>query len=195
MSLGVALGPDEVDTLRNSPLLYQEFHALAFCSETIRQIDLRNCTKSLSARLTQQRTQVPSLQFLTPILHLLRSGITKCNHLILGGNTLPQSDIEALGKHLALSFSSLTLTLTFHSGDNENRHHPFPRRLLLRPRRPQSARPDDGAYLRACRIARVVIHIRQPRPSFSSCAARTARIYHPDQGAETERQHPGRQQC
>lgn len=96
--LGVALGSEEVEILRNSPLLHQEFHALAFCSETIRQIDLRNCSRSLTS---QHGRHVPSLQFLTPILNLLRSGITKCNRLLLGGNILPQSDIEDLGKNHA----------------------------------------------------------------------------------------------
>lgn len=84
--------------LRISPLLHQEFHALAFCSETVRQIDFRNCTKSLSSRLSQHKDQVPSLQFLTPILSLLRSGITKCNRLIVSGNILPQFDVVDLGK-------------------------------------------------------------------------------------------------
>lgn len=81
--------------LKSSPLLHQEFHALAFCSETIRQIDLRNCSKSLAER----HHNVPSLQFLTPILNLLKSGITKCNRLILSGNILPPADVEGLGKH------------------------------------------------------------------------------------------------
>ncbi|KAL2259165.1 hypothetical protein VTK26DRAFT_7251 [Humicola hyalothermophila] len=89
----IALGPEEVETLRNSPLLHQEFHALAFCSETIRQIDLRNCTKSL---LSRHGPSISSTQLLTPILNLLRSGITKCNRLLLGGNILPPSDIEEL---------------------------------------------------------------------------------------------------
>lgn len=82
-----------------SPVLHQEFHALAFCAETIRQIDLGNCTKSLSSRPpAQQRSQVASLQFLTPILSLLRSGITKCNRLILSGNILPRADVADLGE-------------------------------------------------------------------------------------------------
>ncbi|KAL2019532.1 hypothetical protein VTK56DRAFT_9566 [Thermocarpiscus australiensis] len=90
----VALGPDEVEELRVSPVLQQEFHALAFCSETIRQIDLRNCSRSLSS----YSSNVTSLQFLTPILNLLRSGITKCNRLILSHNILPRSDIENLAE-------------------------------------------------------------------------------------------------
>ena len=94
----VALGHDEIETLRTSPVLHQEFHALAFCSETIRQMDFGNCSRSLSSRLAQDKNQVVSLQFLTPILSLLRSGITKCNRLIVGGNILLQADVDDLGK-------------------------------------------------------------------------------------------------
>ncbi|KAK4249959.1 hypothetical protein C7999DRAFT_39082 [Corynascus novoguineensis] len=94
----IALGPDEIELLRVSPVLHQEFHALAFCSETIRQIDLANCTKSLPTRMAQHKAQVPSIQFLTPILRLLRSGISKCNRLILSGNALPQFDVDDLAE-------------------------------------------------------------------------------------------------
>lgn len=94
----MALGPDEIGILKVSPVLHQEFHALAFCSETIRQMDLGNCSKSFHVQMTQRGNQVPSLQFLTPILRLLRSGITKCNRLIVSGNTLPQFDVDDLGK-------------------------------------------------------------------------------------------------
>lgn len=96
---GVALGHDEIEMLRISPVLHQEFHALAFCSETIRQIDFGNCSKSLSSQLAQHKDQVASLQFLAPILSLLRSGITRCNRLIVSGNILPQADVDDLGKH------------------------------------------------------------------------------------------------
>jgi hypothetical protein len=94
----VALGHDEVEMLRTSPVLHQEFHALAFCSETIRQIDFGNCSRPLLSRLAQDKAQATSLQFLTPILSLLRSGITRCNRLIVGGNILPQADVDDLGK-------------------------------------------------------------------------------------------------
>ncbi|KAH6850100.1 hypothetical protein B0I37DRAFT_413526 [Chaetomium sp. MPI-CAGE-AT-0009] len=95
----VALGPDEIETLRISPVLHQEFHALAFCSEKIRQIDFGNCTKSISSRLAQSNnSQSPGLQFLAPILSLLRSGITKCNRLIVSGNNLPQFDVDDLAE-------------------------------------------------------------------------------------------------
>ncbi|KAL2164110.1 hypothetical protein VTH06DRAFT_3324 [Thermothelomyces fergusii] len=95
----VALGPDEIEMLKASPVLHQEFHALAFCSETIRQMDLGNCSRSFHAQMAQHGNQaVPSLQFLTPILRLLRSGLTKCNRLIVSGNTLPQFDVDDLAE-------------------------------------------------------------------------------------------------
>ncbi|KAJ4304073.1 hypothetical protein N0V88_001683 [Collariella sp. IMI 366227] len=94
----MSLGPDEVEMLRISPVLHQEFHALAFCSETIRQIDLTNCSKTLSTRFAQYKNQIPSLQFLSPLLNLLKTGITKCNRLLLGGNLLTRFDIDDLSE-------------------------------------------------------------------------------------------------
>ena len=123
--------------LRISPVLHQEFHALAFCSETIRQIDLGNCSKSLSPRPAQQRShQVSSLQFLAPILSLLRSGITKCNRLIVSGNILPQADVDDLGKPRGSAVPALmNIQLTSRSRDDECRSPPGLRRVILRPGR------------------------------------------------------------
>jgi hypothetical protein len=94
--LGVTLEADEVQILHQSSLLHQEFHALAFCSETIQQIDFTNCTASVSSRTDTNREAAPFLQFLTPILNLLRSDITKCSHLILSRNSL-RIDLEDIG--------------------------------------------------------------------------------------------------
>ncbi|KAL2270400.1 hypothetical protein VTJ83DRAFT_2584 [Remersonia thermophila] len=91
-----ALKRDEIRILKQSPLLHQEFHALAFCSETVRQIDLSNCSGSLSSRLTMDKASVSDLEFLAPILNLLRIGITKCSRLIVSGNILPLGDIQDL---------------------------------------------------------------------------------------------------
>ncbi|KAK4448540.1 protein NLRC3 [Podospora aff. communis PSN243] len=90
----VTLDADEVEILQQSSLLHQEFHALAFCSETIQQIDFTNCTQSVSSRTDGIREAAPFLQFLTPILNLLRSDITKCSNLILARNPLLRSDLE-----------------------------------------------------------------------------------------------------
>lgn len=80
-----------------APLLHQEFHALAFCSETIRQIDFTGS----AARFSNDNRGVDEptkLEFLTPILTLLRSGSTKCNNLLLSGNVLRKQDVEEIGK-------------------------------------------------------------------------------------------------
>ncbi|KAK4169265.1 hypothetical protein QBC43DRAFT_59377 [Cladorrhinum sp. PSN259] len=91
------IGGEHIEMLRISAVLHQEFHALAFCSGTIRQIDFTNCTASLASRLGNH-DYLPSLQFLTPILSLLRTGNTKCSRLLLGGNALPQFDIDDLAE-------------------------------------------------------------------------------------------------
>ncbi|KAL2137366.1 hypothetical protein VTI74DRAFT_3306 [Chaetomium olivicolor] len=94
----MSLGPEEIEMLRISPVLHQEFHALAFCSETIRQMDLTNCSRSLQMRFAQYKNQIPSLQFLAPLLNLLKTGITKCNRLLIGGNALTRFDIDDLAE-------------------------------------------------------------------------------------------------
>ncbi|KAK3997316.1 hypothetical protein QBC44DRAFT_338764 [Cladorrhinum sp. PSN332] len=91
------IGAEHIEMLRISAVLHQEFHALAFCSGTIRQMDFTNCTASLASRLGNH-DYLPSLQFLTPILSLLRTGNTKCSRLVLAGNMLPQFDIDDLAE-------------------------------------------------------------------------------------------------
>lgn len=88
--------------LRSSPVLHQEFHALAYCSSTIRQIDFTNCTRPVSAHAGHSQNG-RSLEFLAPILNLLRSGATRCNRLLLRGNALSRADIEDLGEFYLLS--------------------------------------------------------------------------------------------
>lgn len=102
---GITLDANEVEILQQSSVLHQEFHALAFCSETIQQVDFSRSPKP--RRRGEDRRDPPSnLQFLTPILTLLRSGITKCNHLILVGNPISQSDLEDIGVFSISSFQS-----------------------------------------------------------------------------------------
>lgn len=99
----MTLSAEEVEMLRISPVLHQEFHALVFCAETIRQIDFTNCSRSLPERLRlKQGGAGPSLQFLTPILSALRSGITKCDRLLVGGNLLPQFDIDDVAETMKM---------------------------------------------------------------------------------------------
>ena len=128
----MTLSPDEIETLRVSPVLHQEFHALAFCSEKIRQIDFGNCSRSLSSRLAQHNGQASTLQFLAPILSLLRSGITKCNRLIVSGNTLPQPDVEDIGEYFHPLPGLQPPGLTPRSRDDEMRIDPSFGCVILR---------------------------------------------------------------
>ncbi|VBB86783.1 Putative protein of unknown function [Podospora comata] len=93
----IKLTNDEVQLLKTCPVLHQEFHALAYCSETIRQIDFTNCSYELNRGKTAD-SHYPTLQFLTPILHLLKTGISKCNRLILAHNHLSEHDISNLAE-------------------------------------------------------------------------------------------------
>ncbi|OAA64182.1 leucine rich repeat domain containing protein [Niveomyces insectorum RCEF 264] len=75
-------------------VLHQEFHALAFASGKIRQMDFTNC-------LPADHRSTPgshSVQFLLPILNLLAAGLTRCNRLFLRGCALGDSDIDSLAK-------------------------------------------------------------------------------------------------
>ncbi|KUI59824.1 NACHT, LRR and PYD domains-containing protein 12 [Cytospora mali] len=91
----LALSDVELGPVRFGSLLHQELHALAFCSETIRQIDLTDCFVESSVRREMAASgKWPA--FLFPILNLLELGLTKCNHLLLSGNFLRAPDVEAL---------------------------------------------------------------------------------------------------
>lgn len=94
----MALGTDEIDALRFQDVLHNEFHALAFCAETVRQIDFTNSFRTLPIHAAQSTTAPLSVQFLAPILNLLETGSTRCNHLILSGNALGPVDIRNLGR-------------------------------------------------------------------------------------------------
>lgn len=100
---GINLDADELQLLKQSPVLHQEFHALAFCSETIQQIDFANSSASLTLRRDDNKEPALSLEFLTPILNLLKSDITKCSHLVLAGNTLLQYDLEDIVEALDMA--------------------------------------------------------------------------------------------
>ncbi|KAK4215378.1 hypothetical protein QBC37DRAFT_124908 [Rhypophila decipiens] len=93
---GVTLQPDEMDILQDSPILHQEFHALAYCSETIRHIDFTNTSKSYLSRVNQGKSGAATLQYLTPILNLLRFDISRCAHLNLSLNPLSRLDTQEI---------------------------------------------------------------------------------------------------
>ena len=103
-SPGLALAESECVALQYNSLLRQEIHGLAFCSEKIRQIDFTNCLRSLPVQRQMTAQGDPGLQVFTPILNLLKLGLTKCNRFILKGNPLGQADLEELCK--LLSFAS-----------------------------------------------------------------------------------------
>jgi hypothetical protein len=98
--LGVGLGIEDIENLLQESVLYNEVHALAFCSEKVRQIDFTNTFKQLPVpAATHHPPGSPlSVQFLSPVFHLLEAGATKCNRLLLGGNELSQADISSLSE-------------------------------------------------------------------------------------------------
>lgn len=91
----LALSEVELGPMRFGSLLHQEIHALAFCSESIRQIDFTNCFTEKNVR-GQVSSEASGPGFLFPILNLLELGLTKCNRLLLSGNHLRSSDINGL---------------------------------------------------------------------------------------------------
>lgn len=91
----IALNEEELGPVKFGSLLHQELHGLAFCSETVRQIDFTNCFPENSVRREMSASgKWPA--FLFPILNLLELGLTKCNRLLLSGNYLRSADVEAL---------------------------------------------------------------------------------------------------
>lgn len=91
----LALGEVELGHVKLGSLLHKEIHALAFCSETIRQIDFTNCFTETNVRSNMLSSQ-DGPGFLFPILNLLELGLTKCNRLLLSGNYLRPADIVSL---------------------------------------------------------------------------------------------------
>ncbi|CAK7226026.1 hypothetical protein SBRCBS47491_006086 [Sporothrix bragantina] len=101
---GVYLTAHETSLVQKGSILHQEFHALAFASGKIRQIDFTNClpTKNKTIDLSNY-----SVQFLVPIMNLLAAGLTRCNRLLLRGCNLGDVDIESLAGYIAPSSSEV----------------------------------------------------------------------------------------
>lgn len=91
----LALSEVELGNMRLGSLLHQEIHALAFCAETIRQIDFTNCFTEKNVRRNMS-SEASGLGFLYPILNLLELGLTRCNRLVLSGNYFRSSDVDSL---------------------------------------------------------------------------------------------------
>ncbi|EFX02749.1 leucine rich repeat domain containing protein [Grosmannia clavigera kw1407] len=96
---GVCLTTNESALVQKASLMHQEFHALAFASGKIRQIDFTNCLHGVNQGNDAQR----SVQFLVPILNLLAAGLTRCNRLILRGCALGDVDIDSLVTYISPS--------------------------------------------------------------------------------------------
>lgn len=94
---GVCLTEHETSIVQKASLMHQEFHALAFASGKIRQIDLTNC---LPAKYKGDPATY-SVQFLVPILNLLAAGLTRCNRLFLRGCHLGEVDVQTLAGYMA----------------------------------------------------------------------------------------------
>lgn len=108
MLTGIALTEIELGPVKFGSLLHQELHGLAFCSETVRQIDFTNCFPENSVRREMSASgKWPA--FLFPILNLLELGLTKCNRLLLSGNYLRSADVEGLSKSPPVPISLATL--------------------------------------------------------------------------------------
>lgn len=105
----VHIGREFVEHLEDQSILYNEFHALAFCSEKVRQIDVTNCFRELPViKASERHTGTPlNVQFLSPLLRLLEHRATKCNRLILGGNALSMHDISSLSKSTPFPVSNV----------------------------------------------------------------------------------------
>lgn len=92
----MALSEVELGHVQFGSLLHHEIHGLAFCSESIRQIDFTNCFTEKNVLRQVPAGSSAGLGFLYPILNLLELGLTKCNRLLLSGNYLRQTDINGL---------------------------------------------------------------------------------------------------
>jgi hypothetical protein len=98
MASGVCLNAAESMVVQRASVLHQEIHALCFTSETVRQIDF---TRSMTALPSQVASPVQGVEFLSPILDLLRLGLTRCNRVILRGCAISASDIGDLAEALS----------------------------------------------------------------------------------------------
>ncbi|CAK7274810.1 hypothetical protein SEPCBS119000_006363 [Sporothrix epigloea] len=111
MELGVYLTAHETSLVQRASILHQEFHALAFASGKIRQIDFTNCLPMHNKAVDLSNY---SVQFLVPIMNLLAAGLTRCNRLILRGCILGSVDIESLAGYIAPSSTDQADGVTAH---------------------------------------------------------------------------------
>ncbi|KAF5005852.1 hypothetical protein FDECE_7737 [Fusarium decemcellulare] len=102
---GIKTSEEHYDLLMQSSVLSQEMHALAFSSESIRSMDLRNI---LGSRSSVGRSKDPegarrvSSEVLRPILMLLKRRSCLCHSITMSGNLLAPADVEELANLLVL---------------------------------------------------------------------------------------------
>lgn len=99
---GLVIDTIHSDIIRNSPIVFQELHAVAFTSGSIRKIDLTNVMGSLRSRSFASRlespteTSSPKTEVAKPILLLMRTQNILLDSLLLGGNPLSRNEIDEL---------------------------------------------------------------------------------------------------
>ncbi len=116
--IGCKISDEHYEELIQSPVLTQEFHAMAFASESIRSIDLTNCMGVLDNRSSQMRGSTDfgtyrriSSEILRPILMLARAGLCTCHSINMSGNPLSPVDIDELGTCSSVVHSLLLIDL------------------------------------------------------------------------------------
>lgn len=110
--VGLPLGDSHRAHLINSPILFQEIHAIVFTARSIKSIDLTNVLVSLNPNAVAAK----SIEVLRPVLMLLRSHLCRCESIIISGNPLSSYDIGELGKspcfwHRCTSLTSVKWSL------------------------------------------------------------------------------------
>ncbi|KAH6664331.1 hypothetical protein F5X68DRAFT_161001 [Plectosphaerella plurivora] len=106
---GLVLDTVHSDIVRTSPILFQELHALAFTSGSIRRIDLTNVLSSQRSRSAPTRFQQPStatpppqMEVARAILLLLRTQNIPLDSLTLSGNPLTSAEVDELASALCI---------------------------------------------------------------------------------------------
>lgn len=97
--IGIKISEEHYDLLMQASVLSQEMHALAFSSESIRSMDLRNILGSQSTTRRSkdhEGARRVSSEVLRPILMLLRRQACLCHSITMAGNLLAPSDVEEL---------------------------------------------------------------------------------------------------
>lgn len=85
------------EILRAAPILFQEIHAMAFTSGSIRKIDLTDVLSSWYDPWTVRSAPGVEQEIARPLLLLLRTRNTPLDTLLLSGNPLTAAEVNELG--------------------------------------------------------------------------------------------------